>query len=136
MKPGADLDALVAQKVMGWKWQAIPQHIHIVDGGSQFEKDGKFLMPENSYFPPHEVGQGRLFYQAVAPAYSTSLEAAWKVVEKLQTIYEKFNVEFSCGIYTCRFPNGVVSSEITFPLAVCLGGLGVMERENGASPRP
>lgn len=131
MKPGPDLDALVAQKVMGWKWQIIPQHIHVVDGGAQFEKDGKYLMPENSYFPPHDVGQGRLFYHAAAPAYSTVLKDAWQVVDKLQTIYEKFTVEFSCGIYTCRFPNGVVASETTFPLAISLGALGVMEKENG-----
>jgi len=129
MKPGVELDVMVAEKVMGWKWQEIPQHIHIVEGG--VEKDGKFLMPENSYFPPHEVGKGRLFYHSAVPAYSTVLKDAWQVVEKLQTIYEKFNVEFSCGIYTCRFPNGVVASEITFPLAVCLGGLGVMEKEYG-----
>lgn len=131
MKPGPDLDALVAEKVMGWKWQEIPQHIHVVDGGAQFEKDGKYLMPENAYFPPHDVGQGRLFYQAAAPAYSTILKDVWQVVDKMQTVFEHFNVDFNCGMYTVKMPNGIVAQETSFPYAMCKAALGATEKGRG-----
>jgi hypothetical protein len=59
MNPGRELDALVAEKVMG---------CHNVNG---------------QLYPPDFSGHG-IHLAIVAPHYSTSIAAAWKVVEKLE----------------------------------------------------
>lgn len=64
MKPGIDLDLLVAEKVMGWT----KGHIH----------EGEVMM-----LPPNPSENEA--YQS-PPAFSTNLENAWEVVEKLRSM--------------------------------------------------
>lgn len=68
MKAGRELDALVAEHVMGWYWLAetpeLPRALVSTDES------------ETRAYYPH-TGQG-------APPYSTSISDAWMVVEKLR----------------------------------------------------
>jgi Phage ABA sandwich domain len=80
MEAGVKLDLLVAEKVMGWEWQDIPRHVHIV--GHEAAKDDKVLMPPNATFPPYYKGQDQLFYYAAVPAYSTILKDTFDVIQR------------------------------------------------------
>jgi hypothetical protein len=128
LKAGNELDLLVAEHVLGWQWQVVPRHIHIVgEDALKFEgQDAIALMPPNAVFPPHEVGQGRLFYQAIVGAYSKDMEHTLKVIEH----YKHFRIESKDGQYTCQFPTSrrdrpgmSVSTGNTIPEAVCLAAL-------------
>lgn len=72
MKPGPELDALVAEKVMGWKW----------------ENFGKpMLAPPEQIIQITEFCDKHTGYREVniyIPPYSTDISAAWQVVEKLK----------------------------------------------------
>lgn len=62
MKPGRELDALVAEKVMGWKPE-IERSVHIIgDGRFGVEQERTINLPPN---------------------YSTSIASAWEVVERM-----------------------------------------------------
>lgn len=62
MKAGREMDALVAEKVMGWT-----------------DRHGEFAIPPDT--SPHR-GAIRYMPEKVPP-YSTDISAAWQVVEKL-----------------------------------------------------
>lgn len=120
MKPGRELDALVAEKVMGWKFT----------GG--FSTD-----PElgSDRWATDSNGHER-FYQDV-PYYSTDIAAAWEVVEILSDRFD-FRVHTRAG-YTGKwvafgynpqkskemqegdFQYGVFKSSL--PHAICLAAL-------------
>lgn len=67
MKPGRELDALVAEKVFGWKFV------------------GKFTLDPDLQCDRWAVdsnGLERFYYEV--PDYSTNIANAWKVVEKIK----------------------------------------------------
>ena len=66
-KAGPELDAMVAERVMGWVWKDDPLH----------PEEAPFLVSPDGADCWHRSGIGRL------PAYSTDIDAAWGVVEKL-----------------------------------------------------
>ena len=71
MNPGRELDALVAEKVMGWT------DVQVVND------------------PPFNTTMGRTvihgeLYRFNVPNYSTNIEAAWEVVEKV-TQFLRYN---------------------------------------------
>lgn len=128
MKAGNKLDLLVAEHVLGWQWQVVPRHIHIVgEDALKIEgNDAIVLMPPNAVFPPHEVGQGRLFYQAIVGAYSKDMEHTLTVLNH----YNSFLLESKAGGYTCEFPTSrrdragkSIGMGNTIPEAVCLAAL-------------
>ena len=65
---GRELDALVAEKVMGWRWMP-----YWVSGQSEQVTD---------LFPPYGVGDFDSHGQF--PEYSTDSKAAWLVVEEIR----------------------------------------------------
>lgn len=77
MKAGRELDALIAEKVMGWSI---------------------FIQPMNHIFPHLVEDEGRLLLfrykisSAVQWSPSTDIAAAWEVVEKIKR--EGFKVQF------------------------------------------
>lgn len=71
MKAGRELDAAVAEKVMEWG-----KRDYYADG----ERDFDWLVPTNVPFVFRKV------YRDSCPHYSTSIEDAWEVVEKLKAI--------------------------------------------------
>jgi len=101
MKAGRELDALVAEKVMGW-------HPDLCGGK----------------------------YEAVKiPAYSSSISAAWEVVEKLQERALCVALEWTItdgwafGITPHDFPYEFCIKEnaSSIPLAICLAALKTVE---------
>jgi hypothetical protein len=71
MGAGRELDALVAERVMGWTG------IHCMMGG------GPYGPMEG--FTPHGDPTGHGIANKSVPAYSTSISAAWEVVERFKT---------------------------------------------------
>lgn len=111
MKPGRELDALVAEKVMG------------------FTKD------EIGIWKQHEIGDGHLF-STLLPEYSTDIAAAWKVIEMLDQHIELIRTsvdpqhisEIKTMKYTVKIPVTcsdvvITVSDETAPLAICLAAL-------------
>lgn len=105
MKLGRELDALVAEKVMG-----IPVT----------EEDGRYWPPPRpgNNFSPHEI-----------LGYSTSLAAVWEVVEMLSSdcvfeISREKAGHYSCGFYREAYvdPLGLGKAD-TAPHAICLAAL-------------
>jgi hypothetical protein len=99
MKAGRELDALVAEKIMGWKVEyGELGHEHFTENG-----EIKFL-----------------------PFYSTNISDAWEVVEKFDDIsVSKDKKEFLCEIVVFNGNIGRVYEAYaeTAPLAICLAAL-------------
>ena len=78
MKPGRELDALVAAKVMGWSWDGRSAWSPC---GSRYARtlDERITLPQTV-----RDDEGWL------PFYSTSIAAAWEVIEKLQLLEDQF----------------------------------------------
>lgn len=75
MQAGRELDALVAEKVMGWSLNA---------HGEWLNSDQSFTgwhTNESKYDPCHNCGRSNLWHP------STSIEAAWEVVEKMGGVF-------------------------------------------------
>ena len=79
MKPGRELDALVAEKVMGWKRVMAPPE------PKGFPLQGAYHACDQWY-----DGDTRVACRECGdlPAYSTSISDAWEVVEKVE--WQKF----------------------------------------------
>lgn len=119
MKPGRELDALIAEKVMGYKR---------IDF-----KDLKHLENEDS---PHIWVDPDGFKHGCSPPFSTSIEAAWEVVEKLQSnggfVFEfKSSEKFVQAVFNHLLPtpetlwrgSTVWTEKVTAPHAICLAAL-------------
>lgn len=84
MKPGPDMNVLVAEKVMGWKTPILGtayigkvDHYYAMVHGMQ--KDAYY---EDVLDSPN-VGPGKTHIPKRVPPYSTDIAAAWDLVEKL-----------------------------------------------------
>lgn len=114
MKPGRELDALVAEKVMGWRWFT-----------DEFN-------PRPVLVPP---GMPR---QSALPSFSTDIAAAWEVVERLRGMEPElsWNDEARCWIVGFwkgpSAPSTIHGSSDSAPNAICLAALkavGRLEKE-------
>lgn len=128
MQAGRELDALVAEKVMGWKWCENDIGKESLQPPSE---EYAFLSPNHPVFWADEKG-----YTKIMPHYSTNIADAWKVVEKMR---ENFWVQVDVGdIILCSMGEyGFVCSTIqaeaeTAPLAICLAALKAMGVEVNA----
>lgn len=109
MQAGREMDALVAEMVMGYQWQdGALQHDDLPGGGR--------CHPRSVMNPP--------------PPYSTSIEAAWQVVEKLQDIpgYELLDIRLrrKHGVAIMTDAGSCMKCLVTAdtaPLAICLAAL-------------
>lgn len=75
LHPGRELDRHVAERVMGWRWMNAPEGIpicYLVEPNKvQKGLDAGYTMGRTKYEDTHLV-----------PAYSTSIEAVWPVLEQ------------------------------------------------------
>lgn len=114
LKPGRELDALVAEKVMWWhKYEDSNPKATIRTIGDTEDHKCKFC----GSFEGHDI-----------KPYSTSIEAAWEVVEKL--IESDDWVDFSLE-YEPTFKwsaNEIIYGE-TAPHAICLAALRAVEEK-------
>lgn len=105
MQPGRELDALVAEKVMGFT-------------GIRFGRNDP-----NAVWV--EMGSRRKFQP------STDIAAAWEVLEKHSEIYlKKYKVMSNGHRYACRVDEDTIVSSLTAPEAICKAALiAVLDKE-------
>lgn len=115
MKSGRELDALVAEKVMGWTGikpylKSVGQHEFLTYVG-WFQEDG---------LPKVEI-----------PHYSTDIAEAWKVVEKFKGDRDiRIDSDFDGGYWV--YPSPVFNKPIhakTAPHAICLAALNIVNQK-------
>jgi hypothetical protein len=127
---GRELDALVAEKVMGWTWWR----------SSATGRRGIFapgVIPRGAYEWFKELADGTeelcRDWGAYLPAYSTDIAMAWRVVEKMNR--HRFSIgEFKPGTWKASFselspirPMPCLATAATAPLAICLAALEAVE---------
>lgn len=81
LQPGRELDALIAEKVMGFKrFNQPPDYDGNYGGEPVLFPPG--MVPEKSgwQWPP----KGKVSFAGFSPHYSTSIEEAWWVVERMR----------------------------------------------------
>jgi len=132
LQAGRELDALVAEKVMGWARHAV-----------EFNNFQKVVVPPSwSNFGVYWLG--RDIYEQV-PAYSTEIEAAWQIVEQLQShgLYIHIAALTVRGFATRVFADRagdepdkqiVYVDADTASLAICKAALLAVEHEPLTSP--
>lgn len=117
MKSGRDLDALMAEKVMGW---------------TDVNLNGSGIPPHFKHLTSHEL----------YPNYSTDIAAAWEVVEKL-TSSEGIKLEIHPSNCFKEYEVGITFEdkdgdamgpfyflEKTAPHAICLAALKAVDQTN------
>jgi len=119
LKPGRELDALIAERVMGYK------RAHMDDPEINFAGD-IWLNPNGTKY----------LHTAALPEYSTSIEAAWEVVEKLHELGFFFDLhwDLNTSVWTTSFKKSSDISEPNFyskereaPHAICKAALKAVE---------
>jgi hypothetical protein len=116
---GPELDALVAEKVMGWTKEP-----------SANPFPGPKSLPWNWVAPHSTWGPGTpgKCYPTSVPKYSTDIAAAWEVVEKLRDQFEGVVVDGiklpGAPAWQCIVMNESEKGEAqTAPLAICRAAL-------------
>lgn len=135
-KPGRELDALVAEKVMGWKIEERYFYLGPEDGHWTYTLDqdraakdytvttnaGKepWYVPQLCFNDPTDEWND---WQRV-PEFSSSIGAAWEVVEKLKADGRNFKCSwgqwFLAHFSDAELPDGQPES---MPHAICLAAL-------------
>ena len=139
MKPGRELDALVAEKVIGVDDVNFrcPQC-----GGHHFGSDfTKLIDLHVCHRPPYGCGWSGAIMEAV-PEYSTDIAAVWEVVEKLRGKGLRLRlVEYMDGFYAVFAAMAIdtvpwqAEQVETAPTAMCLAALKVTEVATVADPK-
>ena len=152
---GRELDALVAEKVMGWKWWKYPapnrkQRLLTIiappvkDGRGFANHIDRIWQPSDCLTPRFSdwdsimwSDDGFEIWQRGLPHYSTDIAAAWQVVEKLLEILPQGGIHIEhldyqgWSVSMCFKKaeggwDGWVDAE-TIPLAICLAALAAAE---------
>jgi hypothetical protein len=110
MEAGRELDALVAEKVMGIKAYRVNQDMEVFTNRRQFLDKGDY------WYTPSKDATHAL------PYYSTDIAAAWLVVEKMRGPDFRLNKD---GDWVCCFGGTITfcGEGDTAPLAICLAAL-------------
>ena len=114
MKAGRELDALIAEKVMGWKaTHKDERHLWFNEGKPS---------PPTRFCAEEDFGDNPFWWSP-----SRSIADAWLVVEKLG---KRFDVsrcrayqEIEAWFWEASFHNGPDAQAATVPLAICLAAL-------------
>lgn len=127
LEEGSELDALVAEKVMGAQWVPYTWYdgsakLYLLEQGGKPPKGDDFDLLED----------GRIVGWNM-PEYSSDMAAAWRVVEYIwKTKQMMIELERSYGMdgtskgWSCRFggfDDGVYALADTMPLAICRAAL-------------
>jgi hypothetical protein len=112
MQPGRELDALVAERVMGW---------------TDFWRRGEHILYG---YPPVERSMGIDAERHPVPHYSTDITAAWELVEKFRLTVTPWSTQG--WIATVEPGEGWYSPADTAPHAICLAALFIV----GNRPAP
>lgn len=133
MNAGRELDAVVAEKVMGWKRVVVPKDYDGLNAGVT-------LLPTTST----DVGwapKGAYQLWHFCPSYSFDIRAAWLIVEKLRERKEIYQVDCAWLRGANGYPDiyrsvvvmdglrSVTADANTAPLAICLAALKAVDVE-------
>lgn len=122
MNAGRELDALIAEKVTGWPYSLCRFH------GTGMSENRRGTISEFCIKCGDPYG-----YHHAWPAYSTSIAAAWQVMEKLFSnglvviVSGKSGRPYECQIDTQQ--KILKEYADTAPLAICLASLAVVRGE-------
>lgn len=140
MKPGRELDVLVAEKVMGNAYEEYgfryPDHLATKGGEESWGNS-----PEYTIAKCRNYG-GTLLKRLAAPEpYSQEIAAAWEVVERLLMRGEKLSIYcdpdapgpdlVESDRFTVAWPVGDNVSARTAPEAICKAAIITLEGTNG-----
>lgn len=134
LKPGAELDLLVAEKVMGWKFYCVKRgkYIHFIAQVPGEPEPWKHSRndSEDNYVRGCHADYNPMKHIMSMPDFhpSTSIADAWEVVEKMG-----FNCLWKDATgWTCRFygVRAAESSASTAPHAICLAALKAVMKES------
>lgn len=123
---GRELDALVAEKVMGAVWTPTPSDM-------VFDEDYWLEIPGKPGVFAYRYRDGRVKPKAGCPPYSTDMASAWEVVEKMEQRGHGFALADSQGPpWEATFDNlssmlSYIETADTAPLAICLAALKAVE---------
>jgi hypothetical protein len=122
MEAGPELDALVAEKAMGWTLKRYE------NGAISITSPKEMYRP---FISAPEISSRHLWRP------SRDIAAAWQVVEKMQSMgyvvtIDQFNLTDGRTLYACYFAHPEEEDEhyaetSTVPAAICLAALTVME---------
>ena len=116
---GRELDALIAEKVMGWGRHDWKEH-HALERtlycGNCGTTKGKDALDEIGTFCQ------QFEWKAELPEYSTRIQDAWQVVEK----FDMFDIVWRSPEWAA-WVKGEVTYAATAPLAICLAALKAVE---------
>lgn len=144
MKPGRELDALIAEKVMGWKRLTYAQNFYKRDPDShKYHDDYRLTMwwhsdILNQYGTFEEMALAEdsdcFSCQQVDPAFSpsTDMADAWEVVSRLKDKHEFFELWSHSGKWWCGFGvkgKASVNEIETAAHAICLAALKAVGHE-------
>jgi hypothetical protein len=101
---GRELDALVAERVFGW---------------TECDPDAR---PFGAVFEEPGYGRASNGDRRFIPTYSTDIDAAWQVVERVGERCCDFTLERAGSAWHADFRMGVATAT-TAPLAICLAAL-------------
>ena len=125
MEAGRELDALVAEEVMG----EVEAHAPVGDGLTRTDVFGapSLLAADDKIRVayPKSLAAGRLWpAQYCGPKYSTDLAAAWEVVEKMRERYVDFLLEWDHDQWRASYCGENEDARAdTVALAICLAAL-------------
>jgi hypothetical protein len=132
---GRELDALVAEKVMGARWNPIPSK---AESGMDYPEEHWLQFSEGGWVLAARFPSGK---QRATPSlghYSTSIADAWLVLEQLERDERRilseitrrmstFGTHFIYAVVlrqcTAPFPDNWWAEEATAPLSICVAAL-------------
>lgn len=139
LKAGRELDALIAERVMGYVWRRFDYPP--AGGGYKYGKPWKWLSTATN---GADVEGGEERYIDNVRAYSTDIAAAWLVVEQMRKgvgakQFQLDSIGFGNsdeGEWRCMFSRDVdgqlrlhIADADTAPLAICLAAVAALDTE-------
>lgn len=139
MDVGRELDAAVAERVMGWEWFTAVNVNVLVPPEHHWRVQRSWRIP-GKHGEEDDIDSAR-FYDSrnggkqapVVPAYSTNIAAAWLVVEELTAHGLRLSLDMFGGdpwwaeFADERWERGAQATAPTAPEAICRAALAAME---------
>jgi hypothetical protein len=94
MEAGREMDALIAEKVMGWKWFTNPNESNI-----------RYFRPIDKFRYGGIEADSKKGYTLALPKYSTDITAALEVQEKMASLGYYFSLDYDLCAWTATFSN-------------------------------
>lgn len=143
MEAGRELDALIAEKVMGWVWRrgehwditSVPgdRQLHLLESDDEIRQQRPGEFTSIGDWPPQD---GRIIWSHM-PAYSTDIAAAWLIVEERPqgwSLYTLCDIQQDDEAWQCDLWRKSKTGEFEYvsaigssaPHAICLAALNAL----------